>query len=127
MNFEGCLGKPVIDFDPDYHFYMQIDTGCTRNWYFPSFLAKCDIQKDYFIQCIINNIRQNEPDISEAHPDDKELSHFLEEEWSKYIKINGILDYHRVSKAFRSNSFIENYNRRVKEILGKYYLLINFD
>ena len=84
MNFEGCLGKPVIDFDSDYHVYMQVDTGCTRNWYFPSFLAKFDIQKDYFIQCIINNIRQNEPDISEAHPDDKELSHFLEEEWSKY-------------------------------------------
>ena len=54
-----------------------------------------------------------------------EFSLYFEEEWSKYIKINEILDYHRASKSFRSNSFIENYNRRVKEILGKYYLLIN--
>lgn len=84
MNFEGCLGKPIIDFDPDYHVYMMIDTGYTRNWYFPSFLTKCDIQKDYFIQYIINNIRQNEPEISKAHPDDKELAHFLENEWAKY-------------------------------------------
>ena len=43
-----------------------------------------------------------------------EFSVYFEEEWAQFITYNGILDYHRVSKDFRSNSFIENYNRRIK-------------
>ena len=49
-----------------------------------------------------------------------QFGNYLEDEWSNYIKFNGILDYHKVSKSFRSNSFIENYNRRAKQILGKF-------
>ena len=46
-----------------------------------------------------------------------EFGNYLWDEWSNYIKFNGLLDYHKVSKSFRSNSFIENYNRRAKQIL----------
>ena len=54
-----------------------------------------------------------------------EFSVYLEDELSQSIKYNGILDYHTVSKSFRSNSYIENYNRRIKHILGKYILYKN--
>ena len=30
-----------------------------------------------------------------------EFGNYLEDEWSKYIKFNGLLDYHKVSKSFR--------------------------
>ena len=33
---------------------------------------------------------------------------------------NGILDYSYLSKEERSNSYIENYNRRIKTKLSKY-------
>ena len=36
------------------------------------------------------------------------FGNYLEDEWSNYIKFNGLLDYHKVSKSFLFNSFIQN-------------------
>ena len=54
----------------------------------------------------------------------KGFSFYFEEEWAQFIIYNGILDYHNVSKDFRSNSYIENYNKSIKQILGKHIFLI---
>ncbi len=38
---------------------------------------------------------------------------YFKKEWEKFFK-KGILNYAFVSKELRSNSFIENYNKRIK-------------
>ena len=44
---------------------------------------------------------------------------YFETQWARYFKI-GILNYNYLKKAYRSNSYIENYNRRIKLKLSKY-------
>ena len=44
---------------------------------------------------------------------------YFESQWIPYF-INGMLDYHYLEKEQRSNSYIENYNRRIKLKLSKY-------
>ena len=44
---------------------------------------------------------------------------YYNNQWKKYI-INGMLDYSGLSKEERSNSYIENYNRRIKLRLSKF-------
>ena len=44
---------------------------------------------------------------------------YFESQWSQYFK-NGMLNYSYLPKKFRSNSYIENYNRRIKLKLSKY-------
>ena len=43
-------------------------------------------------------------------------------QWVKYIN-NGILNYSFLKKEQRSNSYIENYNRRIKSELCKFILI----
>ena len=43
---------------------------------------------------------------------------YFKKEWEKFFK-NGILNYAFASKEQRSNSFIENYNKRIKSELCK--------
>ena len=47
-----------------------------------------------------------------------EFLEYLKNQWFQYFKKNDLLDYQNVSKSFRSNSFIENYNGRIKRLLG---------
>ncbi|MBO4509167.1 MAG: hypothetical protein J5747_11105 [Spirochaetaceae bacterium] len=84
MNFQDCLGKPVIEFDTENHIYMQVDTGYTKNWYFNSFINKMNITDAEFIEKIVEEIRNNLPELSESHSSDEELIAFLKEEWAKY-------------------------------------------
>ena len=84
MNFSDCLGRPVIDFDPEHHLYMQVDTGFTRNWYYTSLLRKMNLSEEDFMKEVIASIRQNHSDVSNAHPDDEELSKYLQKEWKNY-------------------------------------------
>ena len=44
---------------------------------------------------------------------------YFENQWYPYF-IEGNLDYHYLSKELRSNSYIENYNRRIKLKLSKF-------
>ena len=44
---------------------------------------------------------------------------YFESQWLQYFK-NGMLNYSYLPKKFRSNSYIENYNRRIKLKLSKY-------
>ena len=46
------------------------------------------------------------------------INYFINQ-WVKYFK-NGSLNYKKLNKSFRSNSYIENYNRRIKLKLSKY-------
>ena len=73
MNFKWCFGKPVIDFDPEHHIYMQVDTGFTRNWYYTSCLRKMGLSDEDFMKEVIAEVRKNHTDVSEAHPSDEEL------------------------------------------------------
>ncbi len=84
MNYQWCFGKPVIDFDPEHHIYMQVDTGFTRNWYHTSLLRKMNLSDEDFMKEVIANIRKNHSDVSNAHPDDEELSNYLKKEWKNY-------------------------------------------
>ena len=84
MNYSECLGKPVIELDADRHIYVMVDSGCTRNWYFSSFIEKANLSEDDFMRIIIQDIRKNEPEISNGHPSDEEFSTFLKNEWANY-------------------------------------------
>ena len=44
---------------------------------------------------------------------------YFRKQWFKYFK-NGTLIYNNLNKKFRSNSYIENYNRRIKLKLSKF-------
>ena len=44
---------------------------------------------------------------------------YFNNQWIKYCK-NGCLNYKKLKKPYRSNSYIENYNRRIKLKLSKY-------
>ena len=44
---------------------------------------------------------------------------YYKNQWQKYFK-NGMLDYSQISKSQRSNSYIENYNRRIKLKLSNF-------
>ena len=46
---------------------------------------------------------------------------YFENQWYQYFA-NGMLNYYLLSKEQRSNSYIENYNRRIKLKLSKYLL-----
>ena len=49
----------------------------------------------------------------------KEYLNYFENQWYPYFT-KGNLDYHYLSKELRSNSYIENYNRRIKLKLCKF-------
>ena len=51
----------------------------------------------------------------------EEFLNYFENQWYPYLA-NGMLNYHLLSKEQRSNSYIENYNRRIKLKLSKYLL-----
>ena len=44
---------------------------------------------------------------------------YYKNQWQKYFK-NGMLDYSQISKSQRSNSYIQNYNRRIKLKLSNF-------
>ena len=44
---------------------------------------------------------------------------YYKNQWQKYFK-NGMLDYSQISKSQRNNSYIENYNRRIKLKLSNF-------
>ena len=46
---------------------------------------------------------------------------YFKKEWFQYYEI-GMLDYSNIKKDYRFNSYIENYNRRIKLKLSKYLL-----
>ena len=48
----------------------------------------------------------------------KEFADYFRTQWNKYLKKNNLLDYSCVSRSFRTNSLLENYNGRIKKILG---------
>ena len=48
-----------------------------------------------------------------------EFINYFKRQWLSYFK-NGYLNYCYLKKDFRSNSYIENYNRRIKLKLSKY-------
>ena len=48
----------------------------------------------------------------------KNFKNYFYNQWNIYIKKN-ILNYSVASKEERSNSFIENYNKRIKILLSK--------
>ncbi len=48
-----------------------------------------------------------------------EFINYFKRQWLSYFK-NGFLNYSYLKKDFRSNSYIENYNRRIKLKLSKY-------
>ena len=59
---------------------------------------------------------------------DKDIENFKKyfyKQWEDLIK-SGILNYAYASIQQRSNSFIENYNRRIKIELCKYIFLSSF-
>ena len=45
--------------------------------------------------------------------------------WLLYF-VNGSLNYINLNKNFRSHSYIENYNKRIKDCLSMYIYYINF-
>ena len=50
------------------------------------------------------------------------LNYFINT-WFTFLQSNNLLDYTNISKSFRSNCFIENYNGRIKRILGNKRLI----
>ena len=44
---------------------------------------------------------------------------YVENQWIQYFR-NGMLNYHYLTKEQRSNSYIENYNRKIKLKLSKF-------
>lgn len=71
------------------------------------------IKKEYI------NLYNNNEDIKKLI---NNFFNYFNETWDLFFK-NKMLDYNGLKKFQRSNSFIENYNKRIKEKLGKY---INF-
>ena len=49
---------------------------------------------------------------------------YFENQWLQYFH-NGMLNYQFLSKEQRSNSYIENYNRRIKLKLSKFLYVKN--
>ena len=135
MNFVGCLGKPVVDFDPEHHIYMQVDTGFTRNWYYTSCLRKMNLSDEDFMKEVISEIRKNHTDVSAAHPSDEELSNYLKESWKNYNEnylaeawINDTpLRYDSVSKqsfdGVLGQDFLMQYDRVTFDFINNYLIL----
>ena len=48
-----------------------------------------------------------------------EYRHYFEKYWKKFF-LEGMLDYTKIKKEYRSNSYIENYNKRIKLKLSEY-------
>lgn len=135
MNYSECLGKPVIELDTDRHIYVMVDSGCTRNWYFSSFIEKANLSEDEFMRIIIQDIRKNEPEISNGHPSDEEFSTFLKNEWENYnlnylakVYINNIsLRYDSVQKQSYDGvlgaDFLMAYDRVTFDYINNYMIL----
>ena len=70
----------------------------------------------YKNQNIFNNIKNTY--ISKGVKYENFIEYF-ENQWIPYF-INGMLNYHYLNKEQRSNSYIENYNRRIKLKLSKF-------
>ncbi len=89
MNYVGSLGKPVIDLNEDgKHIYMQIDSGCTKNWFFKSLLEKMDVTEEQYLDIVLEEIKatlqKDQPEILTEYPDDEELKKFLKKQWNSY-------------------------------------------
>ena len=48
---------------------------------------------------------------------------YFTKQWDQYFK-NNILNYFQLTKIQRSNSYIENYNKRIKDIICKYKIYL---
>ena len=53
----------------------------------------------------------------------KDFLNYFINTWFTFLQSNNLLDYTNISKSFRSNCFIENYNGRIKRILGNKRLI----
>ena len=89
MNYVGSFGKPVIDLNEDgKHIYMQIDSGCTRSWFYKSFLEKMDVSEDQYLEIILEEMKEtlqrDNPQILNDYPDDTELIKYLKKQWDSY-------------------------------------------
>ena len=51
--------------------------------------------------------------------DFEEFKNYFQKQWNKFF-INGTLDYTSIDKKYRSNSYIENYNKGIKLKLSSY-------
>ena len=135
MNFKWCFGKPVIDFDPEHHIYMQVDTGFTRNWYYTSCLRKMGLSDDDFMKEVIAEVRKNHKDVSDAHPSDKELSDYLQNSWKNFTENylaeawmnNTPLRYNSVSResfdGVLGQDFLMQYDRVTFDFVNNYLIL----
>ena len=70
----------------------------------------------YKDESIFNKIKEKYLKISKEYID---FLNYYNTQWIPYFK-NGMLNYHYLIKEQRSNSYIENYNRRIKLKLSKY-------
>ena len=51
--------------------------------------------------------------------ENNEIMDYYKNEWESYL-INGFLNYEYLKKEQRSNSYLENYNRRIKQKLSNF-------
>ncbi len=135
MNFEGCEGKPVILMEEEHQIFMHLDSGCTRNWFFNSLLEKGNISQDYYFDTVVKEIRNNQSDISAAHPDDTELIQYLKKQWDNYnlnylaqVWINDIpLRYDSLAKqkydGVLGAEFLLHYKRVTIDYINNYIIL----
>ena len=135
LDYEWCFGKPVIDFDPEHHIYMQVDTGFTRNWYYTSCLRKMGLSDEDFMKEVIAEVRKNHTDVSEAHPSDEELSNYLKKSWKNFNEnylaeawINDTnLRYDSVSNqsfdGVLGQDFLMKYDRVTFDFVNNYLIL----
>lgn len=140
MNFVGCLGKPVIDLNEEgKHIYMQIDSGCTKNWFFKSLLEKMDITEDQYLDIVLEEIKdtltKEHPEILAEHQDDAELIQFLKKQWDSYnlnylaniSYTNHVLRYDTVRKdsydGVLGAEYLLKYDRVTFDYVNNYIIL----
>lgn len=64
-----------------------------------------------YIQKTILNMKKTYPDYDIFYD-------YYEKNWYKYLE-SGVLDYTKITKHQRCNSYLENYNKIIKNTLGK--------
>ena len=64
----------------------------------------------------MNYIRETIQSMKDKYKDFISFFDYYEKNWYKYLEA-GILDYTKISKLQRCNSYLENYNKTIKNII----------
>ena len=108
-----------------FHYIQCLIRWLKKNGYGSNEYKKSNEEIAYLLTIILFKYKSNMKyiektilNMKKTYPDYEIFYDYYEKNWYKYLE-SGVLDYTKITKLQRCNSYLENYNKIIKNTLGK--------